>query len=585
MTTLYVSWAMLAGLAAPAGPAQFSSTSNVMGIPPPSTANPRFHVLSIGINDYAEPRMNIRFAVKDSQGFMETYANAVDPVASKRQLSNPTASQIREALAEVGKSTSPTDTFVFFFAGTGNEEHVGILGSDFSLPSDARAHPGVIKAKELAALFRQAACSNVLAIFDACYSGKFIDEIHAETELLNSQFPSARHNLMMIGVSKLTFETKSSGSGAEGGVLTRAVLKAVTGASLGILEKEDSQLRSNELAVTLPSILHRVMKEPNVRRELGESEVNVTYRSSGNSFVVSNVIDGFAKLNGQGSARATRPMREMQDVVKSRNGKDYAFFFAFEAYDKKDENGKPLYKKLENPVKDARDIAAVLHDDYGFETIVHPDLSMKDFVKELDALVARSWKPHDQVFIYISGHGEYLKNADEGYTIFRDSGDAREMERVMPHSTLQKYLQNIPCRRVLLVLDQCFSGAFRQVPPQEGGFRGKIEAGKVIEELGRGVKSYLVSGGVELVSDGVPGQNSPFARAMLDALKKRATEEDPMLWLESLVGDMKDSTVRSGSRLKTRPGWGHMEPPDHGAAFLFMGMSSGNLIASRMKYK
>ena len=136
---------------------------------------------------------------------------------------------------------------------------------------------------------------------------------------------------------------------------------------------------------------------------------------------------------------------------------------------------------LSTAVNDARVIAERLADQHGFT--VHAPLlnathqSLRKLLKEdIPKLVG----PDDRVLFYFAGHGIALDGEEgpNGYLVAADTRPGQE-ETLIPMQVLHDALTTLPCRHGLLILDCCFSGAFKW----SSGFRDVIfDLPKVIYE-------------------------------------------------------------------------------------------------------
>ena len=212
--------------------------------------------------------------------------------------------------------------------------------------------------------------------------------------------------------------------------------------------------------------------------------------------------------------RGAKPNNTIPNVTYSETfeGKNFLLIIGINSY--------KYWPKLNNAVKDAKDMKAVLLSRYNFNSsevleLYDDDASKKNILEKLSKLKDVVTEK-DNVMIYFSGHGWYNKDIDEGYWIPVNAQKNEETD-YLPNSTLLKYIKALSCKHVFMIADACFSGAlFSQ------GSRGYVEnVDKFKSRWG------LTSGRLEAVSDGFSGNNSPFASYCIKFLKENTKPAFP----------------------------------------------------------
>jgi tetratricopeptide (TPR) repeat protein len=232
-------------------------------------------------------------------------------------------------------------------------------------------------------------------------------------------------------------------------------------------------------------------------------------------------IDSQARQQGEPPVqyRGLQPMPSADSPDAAwREHKNYALLFATNKYES--------WPSLANPIPDAESIAKVLEDDYGFETEVDSDRSKNEILTILKKYQKRHFNDGDQLLIFFAGHGSYDEATKQGFIVARDTKLESEDENELTYESfddLQANIDAIPVKHLLLIVDACFGGAFdRRIG--EGGARGLEEYSDIAmselfaHKIGLTTRKYITSGGKTYVSDGVPGQHSPFVRNLLMAL-------------------------------------------------------------------
>ena len=173
---------------------------------------------------------------------------------------------------------------------------------------------------------------------------------------------------------------------------------------------------------------------------------------------------------------------------------------------------------LNNAVRDAKAIQEMLESKYKFEyirTLYNRLATRQEIIRQLEWL-ARTVTEDDNVFIYYSGHGEFIKEYNKGYWVPVDATEESTYQYVS-NNDLQTFLSAIKSKHTLLISDACFSGDI---------FRGKTISipFEDTERYYRDVNAKLsrqaiTSGGIEPVMDGGRDGHSVFAYYLLKSLR------------------------------------------------------------------
>ncbi|AEE54574.1 SUMF1/EgtB/PvdO family nonheme iron enzyme [Haliscomenobacter hydrossis] len=172
--------------------------------------------------------------------------------------------------------------------------------------------------------------------------------------------------------------------------------------------------------------------------------------------------------------------------------------------------------KLSNAVRDVEAFIELLTTRYHF------DPEHVTFIKDTDATEKRIRRAFDRLIdvvteqdnliVYFSGHGRHHERRG-GYWIPVEAGTSDEdWSDYIPNDTIKSYLGKIKSFHTFLIADSCFSGSLFIDKSKE-----KFSGDRRDTEPSRW---GLTSGKKEIVSDGHPGQHSPFATALLDVLRK-----------------------------------------------------------------
>lgn len=238
------------------------------------------------------------------------------------------------------------------------------------------------------------------------------------------------------------------------------------------------------------------------------------------------------------------------------NRKDYALLIGTDKYDN--------WSDLVNPVYDVETISGILEENYSFDTEVLTNPEQEDFLVKIKEYSQKKYRPQDQLLIFIAGHGQFDEAFGEGYIVNKGSLQNDEAKTTyIPHSVLRNIIDNIPCEHILLVMDVCFSGTFDPVIARSRAsvYEDLDDSELLVRKLSRKTRRYLTSGGKEYVSDGIPGQHSPFAQRFIEILKSRGGN-DRIITLQEIYPVMQ--------RLKTLPRTGEFGQNEPESDFVFV---------------
>ncbi|MCC7052066.1 MAG: caspase family protein [Gemmatimonadaceae bacterium] len=193
-------------------------------------------------------------------------------------------------------------------------------------------------------------------------------------------------------------------------------------------------------------------------------------------------------------------------------------------------NGIPA---LRTAVNDARRLGEVLASEHGYDivSLLDEEATQARITAVLTQELPARLGPDDRVLFYFAGHG-VARDGDEGpngYLLPIDASradDATFLDMPLVHDALLA----LPCRHMLVILDSCFSGAFRwsgvrDVDEEPGVVhQEKYEryvrdpAWQVITSASQDQKALDQLSSGALGSRPGDGAHSPFALALFDAL-------------------------------------------------------------------
>jgi formylglycine-generating enzyme required for sulfatase activity len=172
---------------------------------------------------------------------------------------------------------------------------------------------------------------------------------------------------------------------------------------------------------------------------------------------------------------------------------------------------------LETPINDAKAIAKVLKEKYGFkvELLLDRNATKRAIFRGLRRL-AKKTQPNDSVLIYFAGHGALDKTYDDGWWIPADATGGDPFT-YLDNGEVQKAMKSMKARHVLLISDSCYSGTLfgkaRSLPPL---INDKYYLSLYNEKSRWG----MTSGNKTPVSDQGTGGHSVFAYQLIKELER-----------------------------------------------------------------
>ena len=243
---------------------------------------------------------------------------------------------------------------------------------------------------------------------------------------------------------------------------------------------------------------------------------------------------------------------EASIAMTKRFGKSYFLGIGIDEY--------TTFPKLNNAVKDVKDIAAKLVQDYDIEApqielLLDDVATRKNIIGLLDHFKA-TLAEADKLIIYYSGHG-HLDRWKKGYWIPIDA-ERENSAQYIRNATIIEFIEDMPALHVLLISDACFSGSIF--------YKGKFRSGEAIDAMEQLKSRWALCSGRhdEEVADGPPGQNSPFASSILYVLQQNNADK---LNISKLVERVLEMTRANYQQL---PEGSPMQGVDHrGGQYVF----------------
>ena len=206
---------------------------------------------------------------------------------------------------------------------------------------------------------------------------------------------------------------------------------------------------------------------------------------------------------------------QQRTEMPTPKGNNYLFVIAIDEY--------MHLPKLYNCVKDANDVIQQLVYKYNFKQqhvfqLFNQEASIDNIYKRLLDL-SRVITDKDNLMIYFSGHGFYDKDNDTGHLIPVHAEKGKVWD-YLSNSNFLNWIRAIKSMHTLVVLDSCFSGSMFSTKSITPAYADAVSNYKS--------RWGLAAGRIEVVDDGLHGENSPFANAIINFLKENTTTKFPV---------------------------------------------------------
>lgn len=228
------------------------------------------------------------------------------------------------------------------------------------------------------------------------------------------------------------------------------------------------------------------------------------------------------------------------------------------------------WDSLQSPHHDARRLATILHEKYGFDTTILLDASTREILSAINDLRERATS-EDNVLIYFAGHGQLLRpdEADlrRGYWL-PVNAEINRTTYWVPNSAINDHLALIDARSVMVIADSCYGGAMSTDPSSILLGGGSVLSERLIElGLSRSARYVLSSGGLHPVLDRGGGEHSVFARALVEVLEnnQELIREQELFAAVSKRTNELSATLDFEQRPELRP----IRPAGHAAGSFF----------------
>jgi len=207
----------------------------------------------------------------------------------------------------------------------------------------------------------------------------------------------------------------------------------------------------------------------------------------------------------------------------------------------KDQQGK--WEPLSTAITDAREVARLLEEQYGFTDIkLLENATRRDVLFALEELANKSLK-NDNVLIYYAGHGFLDDESNKGFWVPVDANGS-DHTTFLRNSTIRDEVSSIASRvqHTLLISDSCFSGSLLRTASR--GISESDYTEKYFEKVSNKKSvQIMAAGGFEFVDDDYrESGHSPFTYFLINELK---TNNSPMFTVSQLSGNVERAVANN----------------------------------------
>jgi uncharacterized caspase-like protein len=180
--------------------------------------------------------------------------------------------------------------------------------------------------------------------------------------------------------------------------------------------------------------------------------------------------------------------------------------------------GNDNYRNIEplrTAVADAKLMAEIFSELYGYDVSVITDGTRYDIIKAMDKLRSKL-SAGDNLLIYYAGHGYFDQGSQRGYWLPVDA-EPDSSAQWISNTDITDKLKAYQAKHVIVIADSCYSGTMTR------GISVAIRGLGYLEKMARKrSRTVLTSGGNEPVADSSGSGHSPFAKALYDILSENS---------------------------------------------------------------
>ncbi len=301
-------------------------------------------------------------------------------------------------------------------------------------------------------------------------------------------------------------------------------------------QQEIEQLQQGQIRAEATRVL-------NLESELGEKSIQLLSAQGENSSLqrqideyrnqlermrnqlASGNLETAVVMRGPEAQAAPVPRARRNNLPGVKFGRYHALIIGNNTYSE--------FPALQTPVNDAKAMARVLEERYGFKTQVLINADRYAILQTLNSYRERMTED-DNFLLYYAGHGTLDEKNDRGHWLPVDASPNNNANWIS-NVAITDIINTMVAKHIMVIADSCYSGTLtRQVRTNlQGGRSEKMEA-EYYKQLAKiRSRTALTSGGTQPVMDGGGGSNSIFANSLLRVLETNTgILQGPDLFLE-----------------------------------------------------
>lgn len=179
------------------------------------------------------------------------------------------------------------------------------------------------------------------------------------------------------------------------------------------------------------------------------------------------------------------------------------------------------WEPLDTAVNDAKAIAKVLEQQYGFKVRLELNADRDTMLTAIEEM-RRELTAKDNLLVYYAGHGLVDPENNQGYWVPID-GSTQSAVRWISNASITDQIRAMTARNVMVIADSCYSGSLMRsgIVTLRSGLTAEKKALRLGDDVRQLTRVALSSGGIQPAIDSYDNSDhSVFAEALLDILSK-----------------------------------------------------------------